>query len=132
MELSIHDMVLPDLLNIYLACPYSHESLEIMTQRVADATKVAAYLMEQKHNVFSPLTHSHYVADHLPDEIRRDHLFWLPRDFHWLRHSDILYVLRLDGWGNSKGVQAEIEYASTKHIPIKFVGMDTFFAEFNQ
>lgn len=33
---------------------------------------------------------------------------------------DELWVLKIDGWEQSKGVSAEIEYAESLNIPIKY------------
>ena len=51
---------------IYLACPYTHPDEVTRNTRVELASIIAAKLMCEGHVVFSPITHGHYVADHLP------------------------------------------------------------------
>lgn len=106
---------------IYLACPYSDESKEVRQQRVKAATMHAAEIMKQGDNVFSPITHSDPIADHLPEHLRLDHEFWMNIDLQILRRCDSMTVLAIDGWMQSKGVQAEIDFANKNNIPVQYV-----------
>jgi nucleoside 2-deoxyribosyltransferase len=106
---------------IYLACPYTHEDVSVREERTKEVTRVAARLMLEGFNVFSPITHSHYINDFMPEEIKCDFDFWIERDFQILDGCDELFVLCLDGWRNSKGVKAEISFAKKKGIPITYL-----------
>lgn len=107
---------------IYLACPYCHDDPKVEEQRVEKATYEAARLMAGGFNVFSPLTHSHHVTQHLPPEYAHDHDFWLSRDLQIIDKCDAVYVLCLDGWTESKGVAVEIKYAEDNGIPVRMLG----------
>lgn len=103
---------------IYLASPYTHSDPETVDLRYRVACAAAAILMEEGHTVFSPIAHSHAIADHLPDALRFNHDHWLRQDFAILEHCDELHVLPLPGWRDSRGVSTEIHFANARQIPV--------------
>ena len=105
---------------IYLACPYSADTIKKMKARTLAATKKAAELSIEGYNVFSPLTHSDPIADHLPEELRKSQEFWVSRDLQILNFCAEMHVLMLDGWEDSTGVNHELEYAESRGIPIVY------------
>ena len=98
---------------IYLATPYSYRSKIpflgklVMAWRNRVVTKTAARIMKRGENVFSPITHSHYIATigNLPPLA---HEFWLRLDKWYVDRADLIYVLNQKGWEDSIGVQREI------------------------
>lgn len=104
---------------VYLASPYTPVAGESIQQRVDAACRAAAKLMEMGHAVFSPIAHSHYVADYLPDGLRLDHAFWMGQDIPVLREAKKMYILMLPGWEQSRGIAREIEVANARGIPIE-------------
>ena len=105
---------------IYLACPYSHKDKKVRLKRVEQANKKAAELMEEGHLVFSPLSHSHPISEYCNVD-PMDHDFWLRQDLWILRGvCDELHVLCLEGWSDSKGVQAEVKVAEDFGMNIYF------------
>lgn len=109
---------------IYLACPYTHDEQEVMLERTKEATRVAAELMMDGYNVFSPLTHSHPISEWMPYEYQTGADFWLERDLEFMEVADELFVLCLDGWKESTGVVREITEATQKGIPIIYLEKD--------
>lgn len=106
----------------YLASPYSPTSEgDSIEERVTLACRAAATLMRAGHNVFAPIPHSHAVAEHLSEEHRFDHEFWMKQDLAVLRHCGLLVVLKLAGWDRSRGVARELELAETLGIPIVYM-----------
>ena len=113
---------------IYLASPYTCDDSDKMIvnnvqgERYRFALWAAACIMRDVGPCFSPIAHSHPIAM----------TFELPADFNWYGYDDWyldrcnrVYVLQLDGWKESKGVQYEIERSIAHNIPItycKFVG----------
>jgi len=97
---------------IYLAIPYTWnaaKSFEI-------ANKVAAHYMSLGHPVFSPISHSHSIADHLDESLRYDQDFWMAQDLPLVEWCDEIVVVCIGEYGgdliaNSKGVRKEIESA---------------------
>jgi hypothetical protein len=73
------------------------------------ACQAAAELMRAGHIVYSPVSHSHPIAQHgLPT----DWSYWEWVDRRFLEVCDEVVVLTLDGWRESVGVRAEIRIAN--------------------
>ncbi|GAB6188150.1 DUF1937 family protein [Thermopirellula anaerolimosa] len=103
---------------IYLASPYSHPDAAVRQERFEAACRAAAELIRQGHVVLSPIAHSHSIAQHgLPG----DWDFWEQQDRRLLAACDELWVLKLDGWEQSRGVQAEIGIARAAGKPVRFL-----------
>lgn len=103
---------------IYLASPYSHPNPAKRQWRYELACKVAALLMRDGHLVYSPIVHSHPLTAYgLPANWE----YWRAMDEAMLRRCDALAVLRLPGWEQSVGVQAELALAKELGLKIGFV-----------
>lgn len=107
----------PPFRRVYLACPYSDQSADVRRERFFTATRVAQELIRQGYTVFSPLTHGHTLCEGST----------LPEDFAFWRESCLshvnfwatdLYVLMVPGWDSSTGVNAEVEAATRKGLPV--------------
>jgi hypothetical protein len=92
---------------IYLACPYSHIDARVRQSRAHTATRVAAVLHDKGFVVYSPITHTAEIE--LYSMTRHSYEYWLSLDFVFLDKASWLYVLTLDGWGDSVGIQREID-----------------------
>lgn len=108
---------------IYLAAPYTHTDPAVREQRFAIANRVAADLIRAGHQVFSPISHSHPIA---LNGAPSDWLTWEALDRRLLAASDELSVLMLDGWRESRGVQAEIDLAIEMDLPIRYIRPEEF------
>ena len=97
---------------IYLCCPYSHPNESERLKRFEYANKAAAYLMLRGYVVFSPISHSHSIANYIGNHLSHD--FWLKQDFAFIDWADELYVLMLPGWKDSVGIGIEIEKWKTE------------------
>jgi nucleoside 2-deoxyribosyltransferase len=104
----------------YLACPYSDPSAETMHRRYKMACIVAARLMEHGIVVFSPLSHSVPVTRY-GNLNGTNHEFWMKQDLPLLELCDVMAVLKLPGWEQSRGVQEELEYAKRKCMPVRYL-----------
>lgn len=109
-------------MKIYLAIPYSFNPA--FAFKIAN--KVAAKLMSEGHTVFSPISHSHNIADYLPDRLRTDSKWWMKQDLPMIDWCDELHVVCIGEYGaeliaESKGVTEEIEYARELKKPIKVI-----------
>jgi hypothetical protein len=100
---------------IYLASPYSHPDPAVRQKRFEAACRAAAALLRAGIAVFSPIAHSHPIAQF---GVPTTWDFWQRVDRQYLRHCRALLVLRLSGWETSVGVQAEIELARLWGIPV--------------
>ena len=104
---------------VYLASPYSHDDPEVRLARYWGAVKKAAELMIAGRCVFSPIAHTHEIGLLIGKPVEHD--FWMSQDRAILRHCDVLAVLMLPGWTESKGVREEIEIARKNGIAVEYV-----------
>ena len=98
-------------MKIYLAAPYTTKDKDILNARVKAINAHAAHLMRpgQGHIVFSPISHSHYIA--IENDLPTTFEFWQRQNREFIVWCDVVMVLRLNGWQESKGVADEIRYA---------------------
>jgi len=109
---------------IYLACPYSHADPKIKERRFNGVNLVASKLMNEGYYIFSPISHTHpiAIAGGLPENWK----FWSGYDTEIIKNCKALYVLKLDGWEISTGVQAEIKIAENLGIPVRYLDFGDF------
>ena len=117
---------------IYLASPYSHDDPHVIERRVRQVQAAAARLIELGHLIFSPIVYTHPIAEmtsFAPVNTAEAMSGWMDYDKAMIDKCDELWVLELDGWAQSRGVEAErnhalntgktirhIEYPSLKEI----------------
>ena len=107
---------------IYLATPYTHRDRAVMLARFRAVNKAAAQLMAQGLNVFSPISHSHPIAEAGALPTTWD--FWEKYDREVLKCCSQVIVLMLDGWKESKGVTAEVQIAEGLGIVVRYAMPD--------
>ena len=106
---------------IYLAIPYSGMTESSYEQ----ANFTSVLILNQKHNVFSPITHSHpltlldgYTIPHTWD-------YWQHIDYQFIDWADEVWVIipkeGVEYVLKSTGVQAEIEYAKKNDMLVRFI-----------
>ena len=115
----------------YLAIPYTF--CPELSFRIAN--EVCAKMMTSGEVVFSPISHSHSIANHLDYSLQVDHEFWMHQDLPLLRMCEEVIVIHLwyfdphgrhgelDGArliAQSRGVQAELREAERCNIPHRF------------
>lgn len=106
---------------MYLASPYSNPDPAVREQRFREACRVTAALVHAGYVVFSPVVHSHFLAEHgLPNTWA----FWRKQDETFLERADSLVVLMLPGWQESVGVRGEIEIARELGKPTVYLEPD--------
>ena len=103
---------------IYLAAPYSHPDSTVRVARFNAVTRYAADLLKQGVMVFSPITHSYPIA--CVSDIGDSFAVWEQWNLDMLRRCDELWVLQLDGWKESIGVEREITEAIAMEIPRQY------------
>ena len=107
---------------LYLAGPYTNELEAIRVQRFEALTCAAAWLLNQGHIVHSPITQGHAITDRHALPLSWDP-FWKRQSLGMLEQAVGLVVLRLDGWQDSVGTQAEIEHAEAADMPVFYLNM---------
>lgn len=105
---------------IYLASVYSlNADKALMEERYQFALKHAVSYTMVGVPIFSPIVHSHPMS--LAFDMPTTFPFWEKLDYQYLDASDALWVLMMDGWQDSRGVTAEIAYAESKGLPVKYI-----------
>lgn len=107
---------------IYLATPYTHTNHQIMVARFNMVNKVAAKLMSEGKYIFSPISHSHPIAE--AGDLPRGWQYWAGYDRRILKICNKIIVLKLPGWDISTGVQAEIQIGNELGIPVEYIDYD--------
>ena len=103
----------------YLSVPYSSDNEQVREYRFRAVNKAVAKLFLENKFVFSPISHSHPIAEQ--EKMPTDFKFWGQYNYVMIRKCDELYVLMLDGWKESIGVQQEIQIAETLGKPIQYI-----------
>lgn len=94
---------------IYLAQPFKHENLRVEEQRYRLAVACAAELIQRGHFVYSPIVNSFPMNEIYPEN--KNFSFWRQFDFHMLSKADDLWIMKIEGWRESVGLTAEIDFA---------------------
>jgi Domain of unknown function (DUF1937) len=102
----------------YLASPYSHADPAVRQARFEAACRAAAELIRQGLTIYSPIAHSHAICQ---CGVPLDWQFWQAHDLAFLAMCNEVMVLKLDGWAQSVGVQAEIAAAKALGKPVSFL-----------
>jgi hypothetical protein len=109
-----------DIKRIYLASPYSHAESHVRAERFDAVALATAYVMEEfGYVVYSPIVHSHVVAQYLDNEL--DHKFWLTQDLSHIATCNELWVYKIEGWDTSFGVSWEIGLCNGLDIEVKYL-----------
>lgn len=103
----------------YLAVPYSHPDRDVRLSRFKAANIAASLLMKRGDIVFSPISHTHPIAEEA--DLPKGWEFWEAFDRAYLEHSRKLVILCIDGWQESVGVNAEFVIARDAGLPIEFM-----------
>ena len=108
---------------IYLASPYSDPLREVCIQRYNAAMDFIAFALRTGYResygpIYSPIVHYHEVA--IRHDLPKDFAFWQSLNFKMIDASRFLFILRLSGWEESVGVQAEYAYAHSQGKQVQF------------
>jgi len=108
---------------IYIASPYSSPGLPtVQEQRYQAAVKFAGLLISQGLPAFSPIAYFHPFSQAY--KLPGDAQFWHNTNMRFLRGADAIFLLRLPGWEQSKGVTIELNIAKALGIPRSDFGPD--------
>ena len=107
---------------IYLASPYSHKDPAVRAFRAEQAVRYAGWLIEEGFMVFSPIAHTHPIAE--VADVPTDWEYWQEYDRRMIDACDELMVIDMVGLKESTGVKAEVAYAAETGKPSVMVGMN--------
>ena len=106
---------------IYLASPYSHPSLAMRRHRFDLVCAKAAQIIASGRLVFSPIAHSHPIVESGCEALGGGWETWAAFDRWFIERCDELWVLTLDGWKDSAGINVELEIADSLDKPVRFI-----------
>lgn len=108
---------------IYLASPYSHtgsgtedEKAQTRERRYRQTMFAQKSLFNFGYPVFATIVHNHVTTKHY--KLPSDFGYWQRYNHHMIDLSRAVFILQLEGWEKSSGVQDEIDYANSKAIPV--------------
>ncbi len=104
---------------IYIAAPYSYKDKQVVEHRVKTVCEYSAKLLEGEISCISPITTGTGILLHA--DLPTDFEFWKRLSYDLLKVSDEVHILMLDGWEESIGVKAEIEFAMAFGKTIKYI-----------
>src|SRR3990172_7414602 len=106
-------------MKIYLAGPYSDKDPSVRASRFDALNRKAGELMKKGFHVFSPISHTHPIA--VCCDLPLGYDFWEEYDRTFIEWCDEVWVLRLDGYAQSKGVDREIGEARRQGKRVRFI-----------
>ncbi len=109
---------------IYLASPYTALCVDgtyddiLMQERYTAVTECFQKLVAAGLTVYCPITMSHHI-DCMHRNLHGNRMppaFWYEFDKPFIQYASQLFVLKLPGWEDSKGLQAEIKTAAGRNL----------------
>lgn len=100
----------------YLASPYTHDNPIIVNQRVWQVHQAMGWLMSKRYHVYSPIWAAHQACKDY--KLPTDHEWWWQSNRVFMSASLGMILLTIDGWGESKGVEAERTYYYLNDKPV--------------
>jgi hypothetical protein len=102
----------------YLAMPYSHKDPAVIERRMEIFCRVDAFLMKSGIHTVSPVS-KHFMLSY--EALPGDYNYWGTYSRKLMQRCDGVYVICIDGWKESVGVQDEIALAKQLNLPIIMV-----------
>lgn len=108
---------------VYLAGPYTHKDEEVQAlRRIVFSHMAGLILMKEKDvAVIDPISSSAAIVDRHPEHFTGRFDCWEKIDLELISRCDEVYVMAIDGYKQSKGVQAEIAHAKELGKPVHFI-----------
>lgn len=102
----------------YLASPYSHPDKNVQESRVKQVAEKAVQLINAGIPVISPIVHNVGLIQHSPNAMEGGWKNWGKLDEAMLSSCKYMIVYQMEGWKESKGIEAEIQICKRLNIPI--------------
>ncbi len=117
---------------IYLCSPFTAKNpdgsfnLELQEERYNQITEITGKLQDRYQYAFiGPITQSHQTAKYMSKN-STEFKAWEIRDLTYISRCDEVWVVKLDGWEESRGVAAEIDFALSLGMPVKSINPNMF------
>jgi len=103
---------------VFVATPFWSFDKEVSERRTAIISKYCGQLLREGIMCTSPVVFGVTILKYT--DLPGNFAFWDKLSFTTLAASDVLHVLMLPGWDESRGVSEEIKFALERKIPIKY------------
>lgn len=107
----------------YVLSPYSHPDPRVVQERLHLTRVAVAELVMRNYRVFSTVIHCHELC--LVSNLGGDACTWIHYNRLFMERSDYGIVLRIDGWGTSKGIRSEVDFFRQQGKPLLQVEFTT-------
>ena len=104
---------------IYLASPYTHPERMVREIRFHKVTEYTAKLVAEGNIVFSPISYGHLLSEF--HNMPTDFEFWENFCLTFLSKCDEMYILKLEGWEESEGIDQEEQFCNFNNKPVKYI-----------
>jgi hypothetical protein len=107
---------------VYLACPYTHASIDVRVSRFEASARAAAELIHQGMFVYSPITMTHPIDLVLAaDGGTMGSDYWCDFDEAFMSVCSEMIILMLPGWRESGGIRREQDFFRQQGKQIRFM-----------
>jgi hypothetical protein len=106
---------------VYLACPYSHPSMDVRLSRFEASAHAAADLIQRGKFVYSPITMTHPIDLVMVEEgetMGSD--YWCDFDEAFMRVCSEMIILTISGWRESRGIAREARFFQDAAKPVRY------------
>lgn len=106
----------------YLACPYTHPSLDIRISRFEASARAAADLIHRGMFIYSPITMTHPIDLVMAAEgetMGSD--YWCDFDEAFMRVCNEMIILTTAGWRESRGIAREAAFFRKAGKPVRYM-----------
>ena len=101
----------------YIASPYSHRDLGVMQHRANEAMAFSAWLWARGICYpLSPVAMWHEAATRC--DLPTDAASWTSCNRAYFDACAVMYLLKLDGWQTSVGVEMELHWARERRLTV--------------
>lgn len=107
---------------IYIASPYTSALVGVQEERFSQALQFTIACAKERLPVYSPIVYWHPLAK--LGQLPTDADYWHATNMSFLRKADVVFLLALTGWDQSKGVQTELKVAKILGLPVVKYGPD--------
>lgn len=104
---------------IYLASPYTSPNRNVEDRRAKAVTVVAGQLVKLNYHIFCPIAHCHKMNRYCG--LGGKFEYWQEFDEKMISVCGEFWIVTLEGWVQSAGIEAETKMAADRGMILRFV-----------
>lgn len=112
------------MIDVYIACPYSHQSRDIRKERFDDAAQYSSFLIKSGLIVYSPVIMRHNFSELFSLPYKFD--YWKKTNTEFISMSLRVDILMMPMWENSYGLMNEFRIAAKYGSYVRFIDNETY------